>query len=774
MLVAGTILALQVLGGTDPAAERPDSVYATPELAATVAAAVQRNRDAPADLAGYGARVESEIAYIIRREDASEAVGAVEQLASRVRWQRPGIMEQEVVGYRAQALGPHLSALSFLERPWLVPSLYGNRIALFFGRDTSASGRRRAEREEARRERSGRPPVLAVHPLAEDAAAIYRYSGGDTVAVVRVQGRSIPVVRILVEPRTVPEQPTLIFRGEMDLDVSRHQLVRMRGQFVTIGRDESTWERLRGTVMEPLAFVELEAQELHERYWLPARQRVELQVAMPLSGDARIVMRVVSNFRIDSLDVRDAPEPPAVVRTGRDQPVADSLAADTPARPEIPRPPGDSLRVAPFTLSMAPADSLASFGDWRFPIGTATESLNSSDFDDVAPDRYRSTGQPRLEFGVERSSDLAHFNRVEGVFTGVGARWRLRDALPGFEVRANAGWAWSEQTPRGRLAASLDREAWRLTTTVGRRLDMTNDFRTGLDSGSSGTALLFSEDDYDYLDRRFADLRFVRRIAGPPNVELGVELGAFEDAAVVANLTRGIARGDGFRPNRGIDEGRYARGALTLRLNPTLVTGTLGTGTMLNLRWEVARGELAYERAEASIGTRANRGRWTLAGRVDVGATMGDDPPPQQLFEIGGAARLPGHEYKEFAGNNAVVYAGLVQWNSAWMRSPIVIRNRTVRRLVLPAPAPSLGVSVQSGWTRLWGEGARAAANRLDPHFHRETPDIQTPFVRETGGLRTTVQLQLRLFGGAIGVGLARSVDRSDSWSFGFVGGGGW
>lgn len=758
MLLTGTLFTLQLLGTANSVAGKVDSVYSTPELAGVVAAAVEQNRNAPADLEGYGARVDSEIAYVIRREDGSEAVGAIEQLASRVRWVRPGGLEQEVVGYRAQALGPHLSALSFLERPWLVPSLYGNRIALFFGRDTSASGRRREERAERRRERSGRPPLLAIHPLAEDASDIYRYSGGDTVAVVRVQGRSIPVVRVTVEPRLVPDRPTLVFRGELDIDVSRHHLVRMRGQFVTIGERESTWERLRGTVMEPLAFVEFEAQELHERYWLPGRQRVELQVAMPLSGDSRVVMRVVSNFRIDSVDVA---RPSGIA--GGVPATADSAARGTA--------PGDSLQVAPFTLALASSDSLSSFSDWRRSIGEATEALNSSDFDDVAPDRYRATGAPRLEFGVERATDLAHFNRVEGVFTGVGARWRLRDAVPGLELQANAGWAWSEQTPRGRVSASLDRDRWRLTAAAGRRLDMTNDFIVPFDSGSSVMALLFSEDDYDYVDRRFTNLQFVRRLPGPPRAELGVELGAFEDAAVVANLSRGLSRGDGFRPNRGIDEGRYGRGALTLRLNPNLSSGFLGTGTTVDLRWEIARGDLSYERAEASVGARTNRGPWTLAGRVNAGVTMGDDPPPQQLFELGGAARLPGHDYKEFAGNSAAVYTGILQWNSPWLRSPVVIRNRMVRRIVLPSVAPALAVSVQSGWTRLSGDGARAAAQRLDPRPDTGSLELRTPFVRETDGLRTTVELQLKVFGGAFGVGLARSVDRPDGWRFGFVGG---
>src|SRR5690606_29709662 len=127
---------------------------------------------------------------------------------------------------------------------------------------------------------------------------------------------------------------------------------------------------------------------------------------------------------------------------------------------------------------------------------------------------------------------------------------------------------WSEETVRGRVGGTLDRARWSAAVTAGRRLDMTNDFRVAFDSGSSFAAIFFSADDYDYVDRRFADLRLTRKLPGAVPAALGVEFGIFDDAGVSTNISRGLFEEDsGFRANRGVDEGTYTRSAVTLRSN---------------------------------------------------------------------------------------------------------------------------------------------------------------------------------------------------------------
>src|SRR5690606_14211170 len=117
------------------------------------------------------------------------------------------------------------------------------------------------------------------------------------------------------------------------------------------------------------------------------------------------------------------------------------------------------------------------------------------------------------------------------------------------------------------------------------------DFRVAFDSGSSFAAIFFSADDYDYVDRRFADLRLTRKFPGAVPAVLGVEFGIFDDAGVSTNISRGLFEEDsGFRANRGVDEGTYARSAVTLRSNSGRAADFLNTGASMELRWERGRG----------------------------------------------------------------------------------------------------------------------------------------------------------------------------------------
>ncbi len=170
-----------------------------------------------------------------------------------------------------------------------MPVLYGNRLTLLFGRDTSVRRPRRVRQEQR---------LVAVHPLAEDRERVYRYSGGDTLATLRVNGRTVPIVRLMVEPREDAPDSTVAFRGELDLDVSRHVLVRMRGYFVRKVGAPSLLARLASFGgFTAVAFVELENGEIEGEYWLPLYQRIEAQVALTGTTDSRSIFRIVTRFR---------------------------------------------------------------------------------------------------------------------------------------------------------------------------------------------------------------------------------------------------------------------------------------------------------------------------------------------------------------------------------------------------------------------------------------------------------------------------------------------
>ena len=675
----------------------------------------------PPTLIAYKAQVESEIAVLLRREEGTEAVNTIEQIASELRWTRSGYYDQHVIGYRAQQIGANFSMLSVFQTGWLQPALYGNRL-----RVTRRSSATNAGRGTVRRD--GLDTLPAVHPLATDRDSYYRYSGGDTIVTMRTGDRSIPIVHVRVQPRTDVKARVLLFDGELDLDASRGALVRMRGTFVRLNAPRSP---LGAALVDAVAFIEYENAERLANYWLPAKQRIELQVTSPLFGDGRAVIRIVSRFA--QMEVNDT------TLIAATQASADSTRAATRRR-----------------LSFAPTDSLNGFGRWRGGIGAITVGMHADDFNDIGPDRWRPSGPPRFDLSAPRASDIFHFNRVEGVYTGLGAKIALRDLAPGVTIRANAGWAWNEHAARGRLSVQRASGPWTIEVRGGRSLDNTNDFRVPLDSGGSFGALFSSRDPYDYVDRRSATVAAIRRIAGRA-LALRAELGVADDRYRPATYVRSPFGGDAFRPNRGVEEGGYVRSAALVEWHPDVSAEFLRPGIGARLSYERGDGTVAFQRLEVRVVARRPFGPFVAAVRGDVGTLLGDRLPPQQLFELGDNQNLPGYFDKEFAGTRAAVLRGQLQYTTRYLRQPI-----RIRRFFLPAISPGASVGLQSGWTEIPNAAARAAVLKLG--LHADSTGALVPVSRATGGGRASVTAGLRFFGGAVFVGASRPVDHSAKW----------
>lgn len=704
-----------------------DSVYSSAAVRDVVAEAARLNREVPAALQGYRANVESEIAIVARRANGAEGIFSVEQVRNEVRWVRTGEFEQRVVGYRSQAVGLSFSALGFIRNAWTVPILYGNRINLLFGRDSTRT--RRGRRPATR--------LVAIHPLAEDRDRVYRFAGGDTVVTMRVNGRAIPIVRVAVEPRGDLPPRTVVFRGDLDIDITRHQLVRMRGHFVSTLPPRSLAQRaLTLGGFEGVAFIELENGEMGGQYWLPVYQRFEAQASWTSASDARSILRIVSRFRDHGLSERAPPSAPAA---------------------------GDTLGARPYRLTFAPSDSVARFSDWNTELGVASSAVHADDFEDVAPDVWRETGAPRRAFRVQRLMDAVHFNKVEGLYTGWGVEWRLRDAAPGLVLRGHAGWAWSEETARGTASAEWRRGAWTYTARGGRALDQTNDFRSAFDSGTTLGALVFGVDTYDYVDRRSLSLGVARQLGRKHTTIVRLETGPARDGDVSPHVTRGLFRGDStFRQNRGVRAGDYWRTWVAVEWNPDVNGELMGTGIGALMTTEHAAGEVSYTRLEGRVMARQNLGAFTLAGRADAGVLLGEEPAPQQLFEIGSGQNLPGYGNKEFAGTHALVIRALGMYRLPALQAPL-----RVGRWMLPSPSPALAAGVQGAWAQVRGAGGERALRELGTRLvpaPSSADSVLVPVARPSDGFRTTVRGGLRFFGGSLGVSLARPVDRKARW----------
>jgi len=736
VLVAVVAHAIQIPAG-GPSRSLDTARYASARLQAIVEDAARYNRRVPSGLGEYRARLESEISIGSQRPDKGEMSVSVEQVTSELTWNRTGAFEQHVTGYRSQAMGLQFASVGFFRNAWAVPSLYGNRLALLFGRDTTAR-----PTSVGRRRRYG-TTVLAVHPLADDRDRVYRYRGGDTVVVLRLNDRVLPIVRVEVEPRPDVSGETVIFAGELDLDATRHHLVRMRGYLARVGGPKPKLGRLGESRLQSIAFVELVNSEIDQAYWLPSYQRFEGQVAAPFIGDTRAVFRIVSRFRDYEITA----------------PARDTTAGGSTG-------PTDTLRIREHRLSFAPLDSMKKFTAWHDEIGTMSSTVAATDFDDVAPDLWRATGSPTTSLRPERVNDVLHVNRIEGVWTGLGITRRFRGQAPGLLVRAIAGYAWSEHAARGRAIVEYSRARMRYGIRAGRSLDITNDFRVAFDSGNATNAIV-GIDDYDYVDRRSAMLSAAHVLSARFGSAVRIDAGVADDREVRASMDRSIIGRHRFRENRAVLEGRYARSALTIDWRPDINGELMRMGYGGRVYYERGDGDLNYQRVELRSATRWNSGRVTVAARVDVGQVFGRVIPPQQLFELGSSEALPGYLFKEFAGNRAALFRGVAMYRLNLGNGPVPI----TRRFWLPSPSPALSIGVQAGWTELSTNAARTAAAQLgvvDP----TSLATWRPVSRASDGVRATVTGGVRLFGGAVGVLAARPIDHRGPWRLALTFGG--
>jgi hypothetical protein len=715
-----TIAMLIIAQQQAPPQQPRDTIYETPALAEIVERAALLNAQVPAGLESYRARIETELSFVRAEPDGRETLLQLEQVASDLFWRADGGMLQRLVGYRSQTLGPSFSGLSFFDVPWVVPILYGERIDL-----VRTGGPVYAEGGALLRRR-------AIHPLGALREDVYRFSGGDTVDVIVLPARRIPIVRIRVEPRGQPARPTLLFHGDIDLDVTRMHIVRMQGRLVPSGRPRSALDFIAQGVL----FVSFETAEYDEGYWLPRTQRFEAQAVSRL-GEERVLFRAVTRF----VDIHT------------NDPDALRLAADPVEFPYGVMVGGEDL------------GALGRFGDWRVGLGELSAEADARDFDAWGPPGFARTGEPRLAFGARRFSQLFRFNTVEGMFTGGGLVFEPGDAVPGLALRVHGGWAWGEQVARGGAEVSQRTGGWEFITRAERQLAHTNDFTWGIDP-EPGVPPLLGADQYDFLDRRIASL--IARTTRPEGVAWRFEAGRASDRNVgrhaidLDEFPWDPADPDPVRPpthigntrlNRPIFPGNYWIGRAELRHAPSAGGISLHPGLALRLAWEGAAGDLDWQRVEAGTALRRMVGRWTFGLRGDAGIALSPDMPPQALFELGTTNDLPGFDHKAFVGDRAAIGRGSISYTLPIFNAPLRFGS-----MWLPAPAPSPSVGVQVGWT-----DASAETLLLMDRFGWSTSD----------GARAALDLRMRFFGGAVSLGAARPLDREGEWRFVWSLGGG-
>jgi hypothetical protein len=232
---------------------------------------------------------------------------------------------------------------------------------------------------------------------------------------------------------------------------------------------------------------------------------------------------------------------------------------------------------------------------------------------------------------------------------------------------------------------------------------------------------------------------------------------------VAQHVSKGlyVAKGKGFRPNRGIQPGNYFRTAGSFEINPQVSGLFVDRGVGLSMSYERADGEdLSWQRLEARAAARREVGPFQLYARGDAGTLLGS-PAPQALFELGGDLGLSGYDYKEFAGDRAALVRAVLGYTLPILRAPIRLPNA----LVLPGLAPGIAAGIHGGWTGISSDAARDAVLALGGTFDPATETI-TPLSRPTGGMRASAEFLVTFFSGAIALGVTRPIDQSRGWKF--------
>lgn len=671
MLLAS--LALALLQQTPPAAAELDTVpYDTPATGVLVERVIRAGSTIPAELRDFRADFRSAVHLSVTTDSAQvgETPVTVDEFVGELRWDRGGALQQSVRAHRLRTLTPTPYTLgTMLENPWIVPHLYGHTIELF--------------QLSPARPTSGRRVSRAIHPFSPRGPDLYRYEAGDTLRVGTAEG-VVTLVEVQVRPRAVPERGRQVVAGSFYVDVDRAAVARARFGF----SDPGGGLRLTRAGI----YFELENGLVQGRYWLPYRQRQEVQVTSPLFGGA-LGVRVVT--LLTGYDLNTGWTPPE------------------PGRAALLR------------------DRAAGEAAFRGPIG---EGLGEFDIDDFADLRRATAGidpdgreeRIRLGFAPRRSEDLFRYNRVEGAFVGGAAEVEIPVPDARWEIYGTAGWAFAEGTARGELNARRVRDLpaapgqtrqWSVAGGAYRRLWEAQSFRplSRWGVGYTLTAALGGYDILDYYDAAGVEASGAYR-SGPWVARLGAR---WEDQDSVRRNTESFLFGEArnFPPVSPADPGQHAALEGELRFSRGAGAFSLGRSLVASLRAEAGLGDWRFGRVVGLLSARQSLGPFTLATRLDAGAIAGE-APTQFLLRLGEAEGLRGYAPNEFGGTRAALgRARLLAHLPPYGQEPLA----RFGFFVIPPLRPALVLTGTGAWSTV----AAASEDELLRIGARETDGVR-------------------------------------------------
>jgi hypothetical protein len=630
-------------------APSPDSSspYNSPAVQHLVERAMARRRAADSAVSDYRARIHYRLAVGLgRRRWARVPTSAVEEQVADVQWQRPNDLRVDVIGRRARSRS-EIRLSSVWDRPWFVPRSVDDSVRIFSDEF---------------------PATGALHPLAPEAPAWYRYGLAGDLSVTPGQGGTLRLLQVEVTPRRTG---LALVAGEMWIDSASAEVVRFAFRYVGTGlwvrpegseRSDSSSARLINRIANQIVSIDadLEYGLQDGRFWMPYRQVVSGRVRIPLVSDVVIPFRAVTTFddfeintgrpitfelplspdRPDSVEARRAARRDSLRADRRSDGDTDSLRAWDYAdrwaggRYELHRPSNDSLGrfrewTDSLTLEAAPADMARARGV-EAELARLAERL---------PDSV--TGQRAHGIGYERLTDAMRYDRVQGLSLGLGYRVRV-PGLAFTGLYASARYGFSDERVTGRASLVRDAPEGRLTVSGTRDVVNVDPFAPSPGFGNTLNALFVSHDDGDYALVHGGSAMYEMSLATGLELAVGAR---YERQSSVARAAQSEVNdflgGAGlFPPNPSVNEGRFGGGFVRIvgveGVQWRATADVLGGGGTTTGR--------VYGEVRHGIG-----GRRGATIRLKTGIAT-RPTLRQSAFRLGGIGTVRGHEYGERRG----------------------------------------------------------------------------------------------------------------------------
>ena len=455
------------------------------------------------------------------------------------------------------------------------------------------------------------------HPLSPTGLQVYDFAIRDSLQI-RLADKILDVYEVRVRPKD-DRQPRTV--GAVYIDKETGEVVRMAFSF--------TRAALIDKDLEDVSVV-LENALIEGRFWLPRRQEIEIRrTGSWLDYPARGIIR--GRWEICCYEVNTG-IPPGVF-----------------GGPEIVMAPTADRIAHPFPFTGHVLDSLP-------PDVRAVTDADVKKVQDEARALVREAALARARsfaFSARHISDLARFNRVEGLALGSGFLQRLGG---GVAVAAAGRYGFSDKELKGRGALEYTTGAGsRLTLGAERQYrDVGDEQETSL-VRNTVAAQEFGADYTDTYDVRSVSLSgSLARLGWRPSFELSYD--QHDSLAVHARPASG--RFEPTIPAQGLHEIRFTLG-LDRSTTLTFAGYELGVHLAASGIWLQSESPLLREsflRPTATLDLQKPFASSRIVFHTVGSAIFGDElaVPVQHLAYFGGPTTGPGYDFHEFVGKGGV------------------------------------------------------------------------------------------------------------------------